>query len=130
MSEIGTVDRKEIKKHGFPLPVYLSEEMFVSLPRNEKGTLLLLLRSTIEHQGLRQRLFEKPPYANSTIFLDNEGSSVCDGEELWRERRAILNTTINHVREKIRKCLNQALDLGLGNLKRIQELCAKYDVEP
>jgi len=130
MTEIKKIDRKQIKKNGFPEPVALSEELAKSFSKEEGAILLTLIDLGEKETKLVKKINSMRPTPSGVLVLPGPALTVCEDEDDWKVITMKERLELKEVKEKIVTNLNKALDSGLGYLGFIQRQCANYGVKP
>jgi len=122
------VFRKDIKKNGFPEPVYLSKEVFPSLKEEEQNTLLKLIELLEKEKEIIEKINAKRPTESGVLFV-NGGVTLCEDEDDWIVITLKERGELKEVKEKAIDFLNKSLDLGLGFLSLVQNQCPFHGIE-
>lgn len=122
------VFREDIKKNGFPEPVYLSKEAFSSLKEKEQNTLLKLIELLEKEKEIIEKINAKRPTESGALFV-NGGVTLCEDEDDWVVITLKERGELKEVKEKAIDFLNKSLDLGLGFLSLVQNQCPFHGIE-
>ena len=122
------VFREEIKKNGFPEPVYLSKKVLSSLKEKEQNTLLKLIELLEKEKEIIEKINAKRPTESGGLFV-NGGVTLCEDEDVWRVITIKERAELKEVKEKAIVILNKSLDLGLGFLSLIQNQYSFHGIE-
>lgn len=122
------VFRDDIKKNGFPEPVYLSKEVFSSLKEEEQTTLSKLIELLEKEQEIIEKINAKRP-AKSGVLLVNGGITLCEDEDDWIIITIKERGELKEVKGKVVRLLNKSLDLGLGFLSLVQNQCPFHGIK-
>jgi hypothetical protein len=122
------VSRKNIKKNGFPKPVYLSKEAFYSLKKEEQNTLLKLIELLEKEEKIIKKINAKRPTEDGALFVNN-GVTLCEDEDDWLVITIKERGELKKSKEKVIDFLNKSLDLGLGFLSLVQRQCPFHGIE-
>ena len=122
------VFREDIKKNGFPEPVYLSKEAFSSLKEKEQNTLLELIELLEEEKEIIGKINAKRPTESGVLFVKG-GVTLCEDEDDWIVITLKERGELKEVKEKVIDFLNKSLDLGLGFLNLVQNQCPFHGIE-
>ena len=122
------VFREDIKKNGFPEPVYLSKEVFFFLKKEEQNTLLELIERLIKEEEIIEKINAKRQTEDGVLFI-NGGVTLCEDKDYWLVITIKERGELKEVKEKVIDFLNKSLDLGLGFLSLIQNQCPFHGIE-
>ena len=122
MSSFKGMDRKTLRKKRFPQPIFLSDELVESMTLEQKHVLIGLLDLRDESEKLTKKI----NYCRPT------GVTLCEDEDDLKAITIAMpeRGALKKVQVRIQLKLSEALDLGLGSLGLIRNLCADYGVKP
>jgi hypothetical protein len=130
MSFLNLVDRKLLKKQGFPKPVDLSEKLMMSLSDKQKQILFNLSDLHDKAEGLVKKINACKPTPSGILGFSDGAVTVCETEDDWKIITLKERQELKEVQKEMAALLDKALDLGMGGLGIIQKNCAAFKVKP
>lgn len=133
MAETKKIDRKSLRKEGFPSPVALTEKLVNSLSKEQQDILFTLADLAEEEKQIVDEINLKRPTADGILTVstsEGPGLTVCEDEDDWKIITMKERDEWKEIKGRIATNLNKALDLGLGYLGLIQRQCRTYGVKP